>query len=53
VAAHALIALVASVEFRLGARRVRDARAPFQRTLRGRGHLRAAVRLRDGRRIRL
>jgi hypothetical protein len=45
--------LVAGVEFRLGKRRVRDSRAPFTRTLRGRGRLRAVVRLRDGRTVRL
>jgi hypothetical protein len=45
--------LVASVEFRRGTRRARDARAPFARTLRGRGRLRAVVLVRDGRRIRL
>jgi hypothetical protein len=47
------IELVSSVVFRLGKRRVRDARAPFARTLRGQGRVHAVVRLRDGRTVRL
>jgi hypothetical protein len=46
------IELVERVVVRLGKRRVRDSRAPFVRTLRGHGRVRAAARLRDGRTVR-
>jgi hypothetical protein len=51
VAAHALTTLAAAAAL-VGHRRVRDARAPFVRTLRGDGRVRAVARLRDRRRVR-